>query len=112
MDVLKNYVIGLEALFAHVGEIPEDWSGFPIVDMSDQYWGIAYDTIYWAVDKHNVENESGEYYAEDVYRSGARSDGRQCVFRGEDYTMIAVGSWNDLQLMVFATQREVKDFLD
>lgn len=113
MDVLKNYIIGLEALFAHVGEDPGNWSDFPIVDMSDQYWGIVYDSIYWAEDRRNVEkSEGGDYYSEDVYKSGARSNGRQCVFRGEDYTMVAVGGWNELRLMVFATQREVADFLD
>ena len=83
MNVAQEFFKAQEALFEHVGFIP-DWVEYAIDNCLDKIWSCDGDTVKYA---YTVEkfNSDGDYYENEVYTQRFY---KKWIYEGEEVTMI------------------------
>lgn len=106
--LLDQYFEIQKQLFAYFGYV-EDWRILPLDDATTYYWtlsGESYgDSVTYAETEEELLSETGNYYTNEIYTQRHLS---KWVYRGKDYTMIAVDTNCDGNklLQVFLNERE------
>lgn len=83
-DVMENFIIAQDALYDHVGFIP-DWVVCPIYNATDCYWGVDGSTVKYAETKGEYETESGQFFMDELYTQRFY---KKHIYVGVKYTMI------------------------
>lgn len=84
MNLIENYNAALEELYNHVG-FTEDWVVCPIDDKTEMFWDVDDQTVRYADSKEEFEEESGNYYSDEIYKQRFYS---KWVYEGTEFTMI------------------------
>jgi hypothetical protein len=84
MEIIENYKKALQSIYDHVGFV-EDYVVYPIADSTDMYWDTDGETVWYAEDKDDVLNRTGNHYEAEVYTQRFYN---KWVYEGKDFTMI------------------------
>lgn len=106
MKLLKDYFDLQQNIYNYFG-YEEGWVVIPIEDDTGYYWMVdpnESECVIFAIDQTDFYN--GDYYKNEIYNQRHLP---KYVFRGEDYTMIAVDTHTDGNkfLQIFSNSKEV-----
>jgi hypothetical protein len=91
MELIKNYVNALQAIYDHVG-FRENWVIFPIDDCTDKIWNTDGKNVYFADSKEEFSPNSDSFRQESIYEQRFYS---KWIYQGEKFTMIFCNSGVD-----------------
>jgi hypothetical protein len=109
MQLLDQYKEIQNKIFDYFGYV-ENWKVFPLDDSRNYFWKLDTQNtgiVKFAETKEELENETGQYYENEIYTQRHLSD---WVYRGEAFTMIVVDTHSDGNkfLQIFANINECK----
>lgn len=109
MELLDRYTKLRDEVFEYFGYV-EDWRVIPLDDARDYFWqldGEGPGVVRFADSKEELENESGNYYENEIYTQRFLP---KWVYRGEEYTMVVVDTHVDGNkfLQIFSNEKEMK----
>lgn len=110
MQLVDDYFSIQEKIFEYFG-YKEDWKVIPINDARDYYWhleGEGPGTVHFADTEEELREQEGNYYNDEIYTQRFLP---KWVYRGQDYTMIAVDTQTDGNkfLSIFDNTKEIKE---
>lgn len=82
--IIQNYELAKQALYDHVGFV-EDWVVYAIDDKTSMFWQIVGNEVKYSESKDNLQNEEGDYYADEIYKQRFYSNH---VYEGTEVTLI------------------------
>lgn len=106
MNVLDKYFELQQEIYDYFGYV-EDWRVIPIDDSRSYFWRLGDDEVYFADSEDELENECGNFYANEIYRQRHLP---KWVYEGDKYTMVVVDTHTDgnqfLQIFSNSMRRE------
>lgn len=106
MQKLTEYMALQKEIFNYFGYV-EDWRILPINDSRLYYWcADEYEVKFADSEEALLDEEAGEYYSNQIYYQRHLP---KWVYRGEEYTMIAVDTHTDGNqfLQIFDNAKEM-----
>ena len=110
MQLLDEYFSIEKKIHEYFG-YEENWRVIPIDDSRKYYWhleGEGPGTVHFADTEEELRTQTGEYYTNEIYTQRHLA---KWVYRGQDYTMIAVDTQTDGNkfLSIFDNAKEIKE---
>lgn len=96
MKLLENYNKAVEDLAEYFK--CKYFGHYSISDETDSYWSINDDTVGWAEDRKDLEEQDGEYYEEEFEE----------IFRAKELTAVLIRYNGELYWNIFDNKKEVR----
>lgn len=83
-NLIQNYLQAKQELYDHVG-FTEDWVVYAIDDATEMFWTIDGNEVKYAKSIEELNNDEGEYYADEIYTQRFYS---KHIYEGTELTLI------------------------